>query len=101
MTELLRIANDTSLPEPWPRVHAFNVLRLAFNDKNLATDSSGFFAEGAASPSYPHFDLKCSCTCPNQPGSSGIRTTKYSGALTASLLLIWRSASVSCCYVLV
>jgi hypothetical protein len=48
MSELLRTATDASLPEPWPRVHAFNVLRLAFNDKNLATDSSGFFAEGAA-----------------------------------------------------
>ncbi|BDA45482.1 probable thyroid adenoma-associated protein homolog [Coccomyxa sp. Obi] len=48
MSELLRTANDTSLSEPWPRVHAFNVLRLAFNDKNLSTDSSGFFAEGIA-----------------------------------------------------
>lgn len=46
MSELLQTANDTSLSEPWPRVHAFNVLRLAFNDKNLSTDSSGFFAEG-------------------------------------------------------
>ncbi|KAL6520381.1 hypothetical protein OROMI_032561 [Orobanche minor] len=28
-----------------PTVHAFNVLRAAFNDTNLATDSSGFCAE--------------------------------------------------------
>ncbi|XP_073150839.1 uncharacterized protein [Henckelia pumila] len=28
-----------------PTVHAFNVLRAAFNDANLATDTSGFFAE--------------------------------------------------------
>lgn len=48
MSELLRTATASSFEEPWPRVHAFNVLRLAFNDKNLAVDSSGFFAEGAA-----------------------------------------------------
>ena len=28
-----------------PTVHAFNVLRAAFNDTNLATDTSGFDAE--------------------------------------------------------
>ncbi|KAJ0454775.1 hypothetical protein HanIR_Chr15g0743871 [Helianthus annuus] len=28
-----------------PTVHAFNVLRVAFNDTNLATDTSGFAAE--------------------------------------------------------
>jgi len=28
-----------------PTVHAFNVLRAAFNDTNLATDTSGFCAE--------------------------------------------------------
>lgn len=28
-----------------PTVHAFNVLRVAFNDTNLATDTSGFSAE--------------------------------------------------------
>lgn len=28
-----------------PTVHAFNVLRAAFNDTNLATDTSGFAAE--------------------------------------------------------
>lgn len=28
-----------------PTVHAFNVLRTAFNDANLATDTSGFSAE--------------------------------------------------------
>lgn len=30
----------------WPRVHAFNCLRMAFLDRTLATDASGFFAEG-------------------------------------------------------
>ncbi|KAL2643811.1 hypothetical protein R1flu_011398 [Riccia fluitans] len=29
-----------------PTVHAFNVLRVAFHDTNLATDTSGFCAEG-------------------------------------------------------
>ncbi|KAK9830510.1 hypothetical protein WJX72_012147 [[Myrmecia] bisecta] len=46
MSALLDLAGDTAQAEPWPRVHAFNVLRMAFNDKNLAMDSSGFFAEG-------------------------------------------------------
>ena len=46
MRELLRVAADESQEEPWARVHAINVLRLTFNDKNLANDVSGFFAEG-------------------------------------------------------
>lgn len=29
-----------------PTVHAFNVMRVTFNDTNLSTDSSGFCAEG-------------------------------------------------------
>lgn len=46
MVELLRVAADESQTEPWPRVHAINTLRLTFNDKNLANDVSGFFAQG-------------------------------------------------------
>ena len=46
MRELLLTAGDESQPEPWARVHAINSLRLTFNDKALANDVSGFFAEG-------------------------------------------------------
>ena len=46
VTELLRVAADESQTESWPRVHAINTLRLTFNDKNLANDVSGFFAQG-------------------------------------------------------
>ena len=44
--ELLKVASDESPSEPWARVHAINTLRLTFNDKNLANDVSGFFAQG-------------------------------------------------------
>ena len=63
MSELLRTANDTSVSEPWPRVHAFNVLRLAFKDKNLSTDSSGFFAEGTPTFSHSLGDSQTSQRC--------------------------------------
>lgn len=46
MEELLRVAEDESQQEPWPRVHAINTLRLTFSHKNLANDVSGFFAQG-------------------------------------------------------
>lgn len=61
MSEVLETASGTEYSEPWPRVHAFNVLRLAFNDKTLAVDSSAFFATGEirlimAHYSSPHHD---------------------------------------------
>jgi Putative death-receptor fusion protein (DUF2428) len=34
-------------PEPWPRVHALNMLRMAFSERGLALDGSAFLAEGA------------------------------------------------------
>ena len=46
MQELLRTAADTRAPEPWPCVHALNVLCQAFNDRHLALDISGFCAQG-------------------------------------------------------
>ena len=46
MRELLETADDESQQEIWPRVHAINTLRLTYNDKNLANDVSGFFAQG-------------------------------------------------------
>ena len=46
MKELLVTAGDTTAAEPWPCVHALNVLCQAFNDRHLALDISGFCAEG-------------------------------------------------------
>ena len=48
MQELLKTAADTRAPEPWPCVHALNVLCQAFNDRHLALDISGFCAQGRA-----------------------------------------------------
>ncbi len=47
MEELLRLAGSEGLSEPWPRVHALNVLRAVYNDAGLATDSSPYYARGA------------------------------------------------------
>lgn len=45
-----------------PTVHAFNVLRAAFNDANLATDTSGFSAEAfiisVQSFSSPYWEIR-------------------------------------------
>lgn len=45
-----------------PTVHAFNVLRAAFNDTNLATDTSGFCAEALIlairSFSSPYWEIR-------------------------------------------
>lgn len=45
-----------------PTVHAFNVLRAAFNDTNLAADTSGFSAEAMIvsirSFSSPHWEVR-------------------------------------------
>lgn len=46
MEELLRLAGCEALPEPWPRVHALNVLRVTFQDAALSTDSSAYYARG-------------------------------------------------------
>lgn len=45
-----------------PTVHAFNVIKAAFNDANLATDTSGFSAEAMIisirSFSSPHWEIR-------------------------------------------
>ncbi|GAB4815827.1 hypothetical protein N2152v2_002873 [Parachlorella kessleri] len=46
MEEMLRLASSEGLPEPWPRVHALNVLRVAFSNAALATDTSAYYAKG-------------------------------------------------------
>lgn len=48
MDEVLGLAGAEELPEPWPRVHALNVLRVTFNDASLACDSSAYYARGGA-----------------------------------------------------
>ncbi|KAK6913243.1 THADA/TRM732, DUF2428 [Dillenia turbinata] len=49
-----------------PTVHAFNVLRAAFNDTNLATDTSGFSAEALMVSvrcfSSPYWEIRNSAT---------------------------------------
>lgn len=46
MAGLLRTAQDEGA-ESWTRAHAFNCLCLAFNDRNLGVETSGYFAQGA------------------------------------------------------
>jgi hypothetical protein len=48
MKTFMNIASskDGKLDTCFPRVHAFNMLWKAFNDSDLATDTSGFFADG-------------------------------------------------------
>ena len=43
---LLPAAKARLEADPWPLVHAFNILRHTFNDSNLAVDTSGYFAMG-------------------------------------------------------
>ena len=61
MKELLRVAADESQKEPWARVHAINTLRLTFNDKNLANDVSGYFAQGNNSEYHMLTNMPGSC----------------------------------------
>ncbi len=49
LRRLLDTAGDAAKPEPWPRVHALNMLRLAFSERDLAVDGSAYLAEGADS----------------------------------------------------
>jgi hypothetical protein len=46
LRRLLDMANAAGCPEPWPRVHALNMLRMAFSERGLALDGSAFLAEG-------------------------------------------------------
>ena len=53
MTQLLEIAaaggrNADVTPDPWPRVHAFNTLKLLFMDTRLARAASTYYAQGAS-----------------------------------------------------
>jgi hypothetical protein len=49
-----------------PTVHAFNVMRIAYHDTNLATDTSGFCADGLITAiqafSSPYWEVRNSAT---------------------------------------
>lgn len=60
MQELLKTADDTRASEPWPCVHALNVLCQAFNDRHLALDISGICAQGRA----PADAMQSACSFP-------------------------------------
>lgn len=63
-TTLLANARNSKIRDEGvvPTVHAFNVLRAAFNDTNLATDTSGFCAEATIvsvrSFSSPYWEVR-------------------------------------------
>ncbi len=46
-SELLAMAGGEGTAEPWPRIHAFNALRVAFGDSCLTNVASAYFSRGA------------------------------------------------------
>jgi Putative death-receptor fusion protein (DUF2428) len=44
--ELFATASAESLPECWPRVHAFNALRMAFSDTEILIEAGAFHSQG-------------------------------------------------------
>lgn len=48
MAAVLRVAGGGASTDIWPRVHAFNTLRLAFQEAKLAIGMTGYCAQGAA-----------------------------------------------------
>ena len=50
MAELMKVARDGGREQPYPQVHAFNVIRLIVMDKELSIRLSSFIAEGACPP---------------------------------------------------
>ena len=52
LQRLLAMAADSAAPEPWPRVHALNMLRLAFSERGLAAEGAAFAAEGVEAESH-------------------------------------------------
>lgn len=50
---LLDMSAGSDAAEPWPRVHALNMLRMAFSERGLALDGTAFLAEGGGSSLVP------------------------------------------------
>ncbi|KAK9806642.1 hypothetical protein WJX73_003561, partial [Symbiochloris irregularis] len=46
MSAILHISSGAVSSEVWPRVHAFNILRLIFQEAKLAVSTTGYCAEG-------------------------------------------------------
>jgi hypothetical protein len=44
--ELFATASAENLPECWPRVHAFNALRMAFSDTEILLEAGAFHSQG-------------------------------------------------------
>jgi hypothetical protein len=44
--ELFATASAENLPECWPRVHAFNVLRMVFSDTEILMEAGAFHSQG-------------------------------------------------------
>lgn len=80
MNVLLTLAGDESQAQPWPRVHAINTLRLAFSDKTLANDASGFFAQGMLPLRY-QFSKLCAWSLA-QTGGGGNGLSNPNGKVT-------------------
>ena len=47
---LLATAAGQEVTEPWPRVHAFNVLRVAFGESSLTNAAIAYFSRGVCQP---------------------------------------------------
>ena len=72
MAELLRLAAEggTEGAGPWPRVHAFNTLRLAFIERILAVSATPFVADGACPVLAPRWRV-WTHACSTWSGTSG------------------------------
>jgi len=46
LRELLSAAGEETDLEPWPRVHAFNTLRILYLDTKLTRGTSAFYSQG-------------------------------------------------------
>lgn len=85
----LQLATAAELPGAsyWPRVHAFNLLRLAFNESQLALDTSGYFAGGRAAAPWRQ------CTA---AGPVGPACCWQDAAASACHVLAWHAACAAC-----
>ena len=71
---LLVMAGGEGVAEPWPRIHAFNALRVAFGDSCLTNVASAYFSRGAHSCRGQWCSTACAASgwivCCRQPEES-------------------------------